>query len=127
MVGFLLGLVGFGLHFVALGLGSLIEVQVAQTSQIVFMLPFSAWAAKAALERRELFGTVLVTIGLIGAIVFGQVRDGIDQPDGGAWALALALTGGVVAVLVIGPGSPTGWPPRCMARPPASSTAPWPR
>ena len=101
VVGFLLGLVGFGLHFVALGLGSLIEVQVAQTSQIVFMLPFSAWAAKAALERRELFGTVLVTIGLIGAIVFGQVRDGIDQPDGGAWALALALTGGVVAVLVI--------------------------
>ena len=101
LLGFALGLVGFGLHFVALGLGSLIEVQVAQTSQIVFMLPFSAWTAKASLERRELTGTALVTAGLVGSIVFGQVRDGIDQPAGGEWAVALAVTFGVVAVLVV--------------------------
>ena len=96
VLGLLLGLVGFGLHFVALGLGSLIEVQVAQTSQIIFMLPFSAWTAKAALERRELVGTALVAAGLVASIVFGQVREGIDQPDGGAWSLALAVTAGIV-------------------------------
>lgn len=101
VLGFALSLVGFVLHFIALGLGTLIEVQVAQTSQIVFMLPFSAWTAKAPLERRELVGTGMVTLGLVGAIVFGQVREGIDQPDGGAWALALVITGAVVAVLVL--------------------------
>jgi drug/metabolite transporter (DMT)-like permease len=100
VLGFLLGLVGFGLHFLALGLGSLIEVQVAQTSQIVFMLPFSAWTAKAALERRELVGTALVAVGLVGAIVFGQVRDGIDQPDNGAWMLSIVITLAVSVVLV---------------------------
>lgn len=101
MLGFLLGLVGFGLHFVALGLGSLIEVQVAQTSQIVFMLPFSAWTAKAKLERRELLGTALVAAGLVGSIVFGEVRDGIDQPDDGAWTLAMVITVAVVAALFV--------------------------
>jgi drug/metabolite transporter (DMT)-like permease len=100
MLGLLLGLVGFGLHFLALGMGSLIEVQVAQTSQIVFMLPFSAWTAKAALERRELVGTALVAVGLVGAIVFGQVRDGIDQPDNGAWMLSIVITLAVSVVLV---------------------------
>ena len=101
LLGFLLGLVGFALHFIALGLGSLIEVQVAQTSQIIFMLPFSAWTAKKALERRELLGTAIVAIGLVGSIVFGQVRDGIDQPDNGAWTLSLVITIVVVAVLVL--------------------------
>jgi drug/metabolite transporter (DMT)-like permease len=101
LLGLLLGLVGFGLHFVALGLGSLIEVQVAQTSQIIFMLPFSAWTAKAALERRELVGTALVAAGLVASIVFGQVREGIDQPDGGAWSLALAVTAGIVVALAL--------------------------
>lgn len=101
LLGFALGLVGFGLHFVALGLGSLIEVQVAQTSQIVFMLPFSAWAARAALERRELVGTVIITVGLVGSILFGQVDDNLDQPDNGAWALAIAITVGVVIAVLI--------------------------
>jgi hypothetical protein len=101
MLGFLLGLVGFGLHFVALGLGSLIEVQVAQTSQIIFMLPFSAWTAKKALERREFLGTALVAVGLVGSIVFGQVRDGIDQPDNGAWTISIVVTIGVCIVLVV--------------------------
>ena len=78
VLGFLLGLVGFALHFVALGLGSLIEVQVSQTSQIIFMLPFSAWTAKKALERRELMGTGMVALGLVGSIVFGQVRNGMS-------------------------------------------------
>ncbi|MGH9271394.1 MAG: DMT family transporter, partial [Ilumatobacteraceae bacterium] len=60
-----------------------------------------AWTAKKALERRELFGTGLVAVGLVGSIVFGQVRDGIDQPDNGAWTLALVITIVVVVVLVI--------------------------
>ena len=101
LLGLALGLVGFGLHFVALGLGSLILVQVAQTSQIVFMLPFSAWTAKVPLERRELVGTALVAAGLVGSIVFGQVREGVDQPDDGAWALALAVTAGIVVALAL--------------------------
>lgn len=109
VLGFALGLVGFGLHFIALGLGSLIEVQVAQTSQIIFMLPFSAWAAKAALERRELVGTAMVTLGLVGSILFGQVREGIDQPDGGAWVLALAITAGIVVVLVVAARAVSGF------------------
>ncbi|MGI9029108.1 MAG: DMT family transporter [Ilumatobacteraceae bacterium] len=101
VLGFLLGLVGFGLHFVALGLGTLIEVQVAQTSQIVFMLPFSAWTAKAALERHELLGTALVALGLVGSIVFGQVRDGVDQPDNGAWVISIIITAAIVVALVL--------------------------
>jgi drug/metabolite transporter (DMT)-like permease len=66
IAGFVLGVAGFFLHGVALAVGSLTLVQILQVSQIVFMVPMSAWVAHAALRRRDWTGGALVGIEIVG-------------------------------------------------------------
>ncbi len=101
LLGIALAVTGFLGHVAALALGSLALVSILQTSQIVFMLPFSAWTAHAKLTRQEIVGASLITAGLIGIIVFGDVTKGIDTPPSADWALALLATYAVVVVLIL--------------------------
>lgn len=81
---FLLGigieLAGFGLHSMALGLGSLAMISILQTSEIIFMLPASKWTAGTHLEKREYIGAAVVLLGLLGTIIFGRTTAGINDP-----------------------------------------------
>jgi drug/metabolite transporter (DMT)-like permease len=101
---FLLGigieLVGYGMHSVALGLGSLSMISILQTSEVVFMLPASRWTAGTNLQRKEYFGAAIVLAGLLGTIFFGQTAVGINDPSTKAlaetvvvcWLATLAFT-----------------------------------
>ena len=107
LAGFALGLVGFLMHGVALAAGSLTLVQVLQVSQIVFMVPLSAWVAHVALRRQDWLGGALVAVGLVGLLVAG--RPGDDTRAGGpvSWTIAMAAAAAVVMALVIAArGSP---------------------
>jgi drug/metabolite transporter (DMT)-like permease len=107
LAGFALGLVGFLMHGVALAAGSLTLVQVLQVSQIVFMVPLSAWVAHVALRRQDWLGGALVAVGLVGLLV--AARPGDDTRAGGpvSWTIAVAAAAAVVMALVIAArGSP---------------------
>lgn len=101
LLGIALAVTGFLGHVAALALGSLALVSILQTSQIVFMLPFSAWTAHAKLTKREYLGAGLITLGLIGIVLFGNVTKGIDVPPSADWAWAVLVVVGVVVVLLV--------------------------
>ena len=103
---FLLGigieLAGFGLHSIALGLGSLAMISILQTSEILFMLPASKWTAGADLQRNEYIGAAVVLVGLLGTIIFGRTTAGINDPQTHAIFLTTivcwVIAGGFTAV-----------------------------
>lgn len=101
LLGIVLAISGFLGHVAALALGSLALVSILQTSQIVFMLPFSAWTAHAKLKRREIVGAGLITLGLIGIILFGNVTKGTDTPPSFDWALTLMAIYAVVVIALV--------------------------
>lgn len=90
--------VGFGLHAVALGLGSIAVVQPLQVSQIIFMVPFSAWVVHASIRRQDWLGAGLVVAGLAAFIVATQPTEGVDTVGG--WEGWVLWTGIILAVTV---------------------------
>ena len=98
MAGFGLTIVGFGLHGVALSLGSLTVVQLLQTTQILFVVPVGARVNHTRIVRRDWLGAALVVIGIIALLL--AVRPGEDAdagtPDG--WAVTMVVGLLVVAI-----------------------------
>jgi drug/metabolite transporter (DMT)-like permease len=101
VAGFVVGLVGFGLHAVALTIGSLALVQPLQVTQMIFMVPFSAWVAKTSMRGREWGAALLVVIGLGIVLVVTQPSLGDDTGDTGPWMVMLALWGSVTSLLLV--------------------------
>jgi drug/metabolite transporter (DMT)-like permease len=107
LAGFVLGVFGFGMHGVALAAGSLTLVQVLQVSQIVFMVPLSAWVGHLALRRRDWLGGALVAAGLVGLLAAARPGDDTRAGSAGSWTVAaLAAATIVVALLVLARRSP---------------------
>jgi drug/metabolite transporter (DMT)-like permease len=103
MLGFLVGLVGFSMHAVALTIGSLALVQPLQVTQMIFMVPFSAWVAQSSMQAREWRGAILVLVGLGIFLVVTQPTLGNDLGQTGPWMSMLALWACVtVGLLVLG-------------------------
>lgn len=73
---------GFVLHAGALGLGSIVVVQPLQVSQIIFMVPASAWVVHAAIRRQDWIGAGLVVAGLAAFIVATQPTEGSNTVGG---------------------------------------------
>jgi drug/metabolite transporter (DMT)-like permease len=107
LMGFGLGVVGFFMHGVALAAGSLTLVQVLQVSQIVFMVPLSAWVAHLALRRQDWLAGALVAVGLVGLLVAARPGDDTRAGSPVSWTIALAVSAAVVTGLVVAArGSP---------------------
>src|SRR5690242_19821252 len=100
VAGFGLGLVGFAMHGVSLAAGSLTLVQVLQVSQIVFMVPLSAWVGHFPLRRQDSFGGALVAIGLVGLLVAARPGDDKRAGSPGSWTVVLVVAAAAVAGLV---------------------------
>jgi drug/metabolite transporter (DMT)-like permease len=100
VLGFVLGVAGFVLHGMALAVGSLTLVQVLQVSQIVFMVPMSAWVARVGLRRRDWVGGALVGLGLLGLLL--ALSPGQDTRRGSvvSWTAVGIGSAAVVAVLL---------------------------
>lgn len=94
-------LVGYGMHSVALGLGSLSMISILQTSEIVFMLPASRWTAGTELQRKEYLGAAIVLAGLLGTIIFGQTAVGISDPTAKALSSTVIVCWILTGVLTV--------------------------
>jgi drug/metabolite transporter (DMT)-like permease len=101
LAGFALGLVGFLMHGVALAAGSLTLVQVLQVTQIVFMVPLSAWVAHLALRRQDWIGGALVAVGLVGLLAAARPGDDTRAGSPVSWTTATVAAAAIVAALVL--------------------------
>ncbi len=107
LAGFALGLVGFAMHGVSLAAGSLTLVQVLQVTQIVFMVPLSAWVGHLALRRQDWLGGALVAAGLVGLLVAARPGDDTRAGSAGSWTAAVIGAAALVVVLfLVARGSP---------------------
>ncbi|HEY1282828.1 MAG TPA: DMT family transporter [Acidimicrobiales bacterium] len=102
VLGFVLGVGGFVLHGMALAVGSLTLVQVLQVSQIVFMVPLSAWVARVALRRRDWVGGALVGLGLLGLLLALSPGQDTRQGTVGSWTAVSIGSAALVAILLVG-------------------------
>lgn len=99
-VGFAVTLGGFGLHAVALNLGALAVVQPLQVTQLVFMLPFSAWVAHVATRREDWVAALVVVAGLGGFLAAAQPGEGLASAPLSDWVLPGAILLAAVVVLL---------------------------
>ena len=99
LAGFGLGVFGFLLHGVALAVGSLTLVQVVQVSQIVFLVPLSAWVARIALRRKDWLGGGLVAVGLVGLLLAVLPGDDTRAGNAGSWTATVVVAGAVIVIL----------------------------
>lgn len=100
LLGLAIGLFGFGMHAVSLGIGSLAVVSLLQTTEVLYMLPFDAWTSRTKPRAADYAGSAVVLVGLVGIVVFGGVTAGIENPDPTSTAVALAACSAVFALLV---------------------------
>lgn len=95
-------ILGFVLHAVALGLGSLAVVQPLQVTEIIFMIPASAWVAHVAITRRDWLSAGAVAIGLAMFLIATQPGQGNEVAGGpSGWITAFVLVFGAAAVLYV--------------------------
>jgi drug/metabolite transporter (DMT)-like permease len=94
-------LVGFGVLAVALGIGRLVIVQPLQVLSVVIALPLGAWLTGQRVGRRQVYGAVLVTAGLVAFLALSDPSGGNDDAPVRDWLIAGAVIGGASAVLVV--------------------------
>jgi drug/metabolite transporter (DMT)-like permease len=108
IAGFVLGVAGFFLHGVALAVGSLTLVQILQVSQIVFMVPLSAWVVHAALRRSDWTGGALVGIGLVGLLLAVSPGQDTRQGTAASWT-AVSLAAAIIVAGLVAWGRTSVW------------------
>jgi drug/metabolite transporter (DMT)-like permease len=85
------------LQILALHSGTLVVVQSLLVSSIILALPLEAALNRRPLERRQVLGATLGTVGIALFVVSARPAAGITRPSPGAWSLVF-LTSAVVAV-----------------------------
>jgi hypothetical protein len=98
VVGMVMQLVAFALQAAALGIGSMIVVEVTITVELVFMAPAGAWVLGTRPARREWYAALMVMAGLVAFVVAARPMGGLDSVPFADWVVPLV----VVAVLFVG-------------------------
>ncbi|MCC5951353.1 MAG: DMT family transporter [Acidimicrobiia bacterium] len=93
---------GFALHAVALGFGSLVVVQPLQVTQVMFMVPASAWVAHTAIRRNDWLAASAVAVGLALFLLAGRPGEGGSVDVGeGSWLIVAAASALGATVLAV--------------------------
>jgi drug/metabolite transporter (DMT)-like permease len=93
---------GFVLHAVALGIGSLAVVQPLQVTEIIFMIPASAWVAHVAITRRDWLSAAAVAVGLAMFLVATQPGQGDEVASGpSGWLVTFAAVAAAAVALYL--------------------------
>lgn len=101
-------IVGNLLQAAALGRGSLAVIEPVLTTSLLFALPLSAAWNRERLARRDWYGAVMVTGGIIALLLFGQPGAGQTTTDSLSWAFTTLSTWGLSSLLVAGAQHATG-------------------
>jgi hypothetical protein len=99
IVGMALQPAAFGLQAAALGIGSMIVVETAITTELAFMAPAGAWVLGTRPARRELMAGLVVLVGLAVFVASTRPTDGLDSAPFEDWVMPLILV--TVAFLVL--------------------------
>jgi hypothetical protein len=83
--------VAFGLQAAALGIGSMIVVETAITTELAFMAPAGAWVLGTRPARRELMAGLVVLAGLAVFVASTRPTDGLDSAPFADWVVPLVL------------------------------------
>ena len=94
-------LCGYAFQAVALANGRLAVIQPLLVTTIVFALPLGYFFTNQSINRREIFGAVVVVLGLAVFTVVGDAADGNDNAPANEWALACLVFGIVAAALIV--------------------------
>lgn len=94
--------VGYGLQALALGIGSLLVVQPALCTGLLFALPIGAAWQGRRLGRVDWGAALALTGGLATFLLVGRPSEGKAFPSGEAWLVAAALVGPAVVLSTIG-------------------------
>ena len=84
---------------IALDHGRLAIIQPLLVTTVVFALPLGYFLTAQEIGRREIFGAVLVVIGLAMYALFGDPAGGNENAPNNEWAIALAVIGVVCVAL----------------------------
>ena len=93
-------LIGFGVLAVALGIGRLVIVQPLQVLSVVAALPLAAWLTGQHVGRRQVYGAMLVTGGLVAFLALSDPSGGNDDAPVRDWLVAGGVIGGLSLALV---------------------------
>ena len=100
-------LCGYVFQAVALDHGRLAVIQPLLVTTIVFALPLGYFLTNQVIHRKEVFGAIVVVLGLAVFTVVGQAGDGQDNAPASEWAVAVALFSAIAVGLIVAGGRGT--------------------
>lgn len=100
LAGNVLDVLAIALQALALRVGTLVKVQPLLLSGLLLALPVEAALHRRPLHRRDLVGTAVGLVGLVGFSLAVVPAAGIDVPGIKAWASVAAGTGALVMGLL---------------------------
>jgi drug/metabolite transporter (DMT)-like permease len=100
--GSLVATVGFGLQAVALGLGSVLLVQVLLVTSLLFALPINAWLTRHRPRRSVLLWAALLAAALAVIVLVGHPTAGQAHASVHAWAGVVAVLGPALLLCLLG-------------------------
>ncbi|MDH2427447.1 DMT family transporter [Sphaerisporangium sp. TRM90804] len=98
VVGGIIGLLGAGMHAVALALAPLVLVQPVSVATLVFAVPLAAALHGRRPSKEEILGSVAVAAGLLGLMLLiphSDVRPVMSTPEALGFLACVALVAGV--------------------------------
>ena len=109
LLGFALMIVSFVLQASALHVGELSQVQPILTTELVFLVVILAGWFGFAVNRREIIGSVAVSGGLAGFLIFAHPRYGTLSPPLWEWIVAGTACGGAIVAAVVAATRGAAW------------------
>jgi drug/metabolite transporter (DMT)-like permease len=98
-------LVGYLFQAAALDRGRLAIIQPLLVTTVVFALPLGYFLTKQHVGRREVLGAIVIVVGLVLFVYFGDPAGGNENAPNSEWLIAFAVLGIFSAALfVIGRG-----------------------
>ena len=105
LVGTLVLFTGYLFQAGALDRGRLVVIQPLLVTTIVFALPLGYFLTKQHVGRREVLGAIVIVVGLVLFVYFGDPAGGNENAPNSEWLIAFAVLGIFSAALfVIGRG-----------------------
>ena len=101
LLGTLVLLAGYATQGAALGRGRLVVIQPLLVLTIVFALPLGHWLTQQYVTRRQVYGAVVVVVGLALFVRIGDPSAGVDSASNTKYLVAIAVVGIPVAALLI--------------------------
>ncbi|MGA7396485.1 MAG: DMT family transporter [Solirubrobacterales bacterium] len=91
LLGSLILLAGYATQAIALGSGRLVVVQPLLVMTVVFALPLGYWITQQFVERRQVYGAMVIIAGLAMFILVGDPDSGVNSASASKYVIAIVV------------------------------------